>query len=149
VRPGSTVALHRRSEFGVIRGSSSMRKLRSPLSVNEYQESDPTTCRCVSRIEPNVAGTAVSKCPGPRDKHASINRTAAHTWCPNASSRRDSPIRPVTDGGPSGPPDIGPEPPASSRKPVSRSGRNPPRTWTLPTNYRSRCRSRPTLANRR
>ncbi len=69
--------------------SSSMRTERSPVATNRSQASEPTMWRCVSRIEPLVPGTLVASRWGMRLRHASINRTVAHTWCANASSSSD------------------------------------------------------------
>ena len=51
-RPGSTISLHRCPEFGEIRVI--FVEENAPISIqrNRYQESEPTTWRCVSRIDP-------------------------------------------------------------------------------------------------
>ena len=54
--------------------------VRSPVMTNRYQESAPTRCRSVSRIEPYVPGTVVPSCSGSRAMHESISRNVAETW---------------------------------------------------------------------
>src|SRR4051812_34915212 len=68
--------------------SSSMDATRPRVSRDRYDTSPPTTWRMVSMIVPYVPGADAWSCSGESARQASVNRTVAQTWCPNASANR-------------------------------------------------------------